>query len=353
MAPQDGRSATGFGQLTEESQGLSGVGLIQAGNGETGVDDDPIADLGLFEEGEIRLDPGPEMVHPAGLVDLVDLDDFGRHGQAHVQGLRRGIICYNAGMLKSLEGFLAPGSEEARLSELVDFKRLPRHIAVIMDGNGRWAKGRGLPRAQGHRAGAKAVREAIETSVRLGLQYLTLYAFSKENWRRPKPEVLTLWRLLVEYLRKEEKLLVDNRIRLRALGQKAGLPPKVRRELERVEDATRSFGGLQLCVALNYGGRAEIVDAARDILRGGGAPEDLTEEIFARHLYLPEVPDPDLLIRTSGEFRVSNFLLWQIAYAEIWITPDYWPDFNRRHMLQAIVDFQKRERRFGDIQARS
>ncbi len=257
-------------------------------------------------------------------------------------------------MLKSLEGFLAPGSEEAKLSELVDYKRLPRHVAIIMDGNGRWAALRGLPRAQGHRAGAKAVREAIETSVRIGLPYLTLYAFSKENWRRPKAEVLTLWRLLVEYLRKEEKLLVDNPIRLRVLGQKEGLPPKVVKELERVEAVTRSFDKLQLNVALNYGGRAEIVDAAREILRGGKIdPGSLTEESFARHLYLPEVPDPDLLIRTSGEFRVSNFLLWQIAYAEIWITPDFWPEFSRRHLLQAIVDFQRRERRFGDIQARS
>jgi undecaprenyl diphosphate synthase len=257
-------------------------------------------------------------------------------------------------MLKSLEGFLVPGSEEARLAELVDFKSLPRHVAIIMDGNGRWAKRRGLSRAEGHRAGAKAVREAIETSVRIGLPFLTLYAFSKENWRRPKAEVVTLWRLLVEYLRREEKLLVDNQIRLTALGQKDGLPPKVRRELERVEDVTRDFGGLRLCVALNYGGRAEIVDAARDILlRGDTAPEALTEEVFARHLYLPDVPDPDLLIRTSGEFRVSNFLLWQIAYAEIWITPDFWPDFSRRHILQAVVDYQKRERRFGDIQARS
>jgi undecaprenyl diphosphate synthase len=257
-------------------------------------------------------------------------------------------------MLKSLEGFLAPGSEEAKLAEAVDFKRLPGHVAIIMDGNGRWAKSRGLSRAEGHRAGAKAVREAIETGARIGLPYLTLYAFSKENWRRPKVEVLTLWRLLVEYLRKEEKLLVDNRIRLMALGQKDGLPPKVRRELERVEEVTRSFGGLQLCVALNYGGRAEIVDAARDILRRGELnAESLTEEAFARHLYLPDVPDPDLLIRTSGEFRVSNFLLWQIAYSEIWITPEYWPDFDRSHFLRAIVDYQKRERRFGDVQARS
>jgi undecaprenyl diphosphate synthase len=257
-------------------------------------------------------------------------------------------------MLKSLEGFFAPGSEEARLAELVDYKHLPRHIAVIMDGNGRWAKCRGLSRAEGHRAGARAVREAIETSARIGLPFLTLYAFSKENWRRPKAEVHTLWRLLVEYLRKEEKLLVDNAIRLQVLGQKDGLPPKVLRELERVEDVTRPFGKLRLCVALNYGGRAEIVDAVRDILRRGEtSPDELTEESFARHLYLPDVPDPDLLIRTSGEFRVSNFLLWQIAYAEIWITPDFWPDFDRRHVLQAILDFQKRERRFGDVQARS
>jgi undecaprenyl diphosphate synthase len=257
-------------------------------------------------------------------------------------------------MLKSFDGYLLPGSEEERLAQAIDIKRLPRHIAIIMDGNGRWAKSRGLPRAEGHRAGAKSVREAIETSRRLGVANLTLYAFSKENWKRPRAEVTTLWRLLVEYLRKEEKLLVDNDIRLSVLGQKDGLPPKVRTEIERVEERTRDFGSLQLCVALNYGGRAEIVDAARTLLRRGDvSPETLDEEIFARHLYLPEIPDPDLLIRTSGEFRVSNFLLWQIAYAEIWITPDFWPDFRRRHLLQAVADFQKRERRFGDTQARS
>jgi undecaprenyl diphosphate synthase len=257
-------------------------------------------------------------------------------------------------MLKGLEGYLAPGSEEALLAESIDFKKLPRHIAIIMDGNGRWAKSRNLPRAEGHRAGAKAVREAIETSARIGLPFLTLYAFSKENWRRPKAEVMTLWRLLVEYLRKEEKLLIDNDIRLRVLGQKDGLPLKVRREIERVEATTGAFRKLQLCVALNYGGRAEIVDAARDILRRGDvAPEALDEAAFSRRLYLPDVPDPDLLIRTSGEFRVSNFLLWQIAYSEIWITPDYWPDFRRRHFLEAIADFQKRERRFGDVRSHS
>jgi undecaprenyl diphosphate synthase len=253
-------------------------------------------------------------------------------------------------MLKSLEGFIAPGSEEDRLVRELDFSRIPAHVAVIMDGNGRWAKQRNLPRVEGHRAGAKSVREVIETCARLGIKVLTLYAFSRENWKRPKGEVGTLWRLLVQYLKKEDRLLIENSFRLRVIGQREGLPRDVLKELDRVMDVTKDNTGLQICLAINYGGRAEIVDAAKKLLGEKGlVPADLDEAAFARYLYTADIPDPDLLIRTSGEFRVSNFLLWQIAYAEIWITPDFWPDFRKRHILTALVDYQKRERRFGDI----
>jgi undecaprenyl diphosphate synthase len=253
-------------------------------------------------------------------------------------------------MLKRLEGFIAPGSEEEKLAGAIDFTKIPAHVAVIMDGNGRWARMRGLPRVEGHRAAEKSVQEVIETSARVGIQVLTLFAFSKENWKRPKREVTTLFRQLEEFLKKEDKVLVENDFRLRVLGQREGLPPGVRRELERVEGLTRNNRRLQIGLALNYGGRAEIVDAAKKILSEGRlGPGDLDEAVFSRYLYTADLPDPDLLIRTSGEFRISNFLLWQIAYAEIWITPDYWPDFRRKHLLQAILDYQKRERRFGNI----
>jgi len=255
-------------------------------------------------------------------------------------------------MFKDLEGFLAPGSEEERLSREIDFSRIPRHVAIIMDGNGRWAKSRNLPRIDGHKAGSESVHEAVETSARLGIKVLTLYAFSKENWKRPKREISTLFRLLGDYLKKEYKILTENDLRLRVIGQKDGLPPLIRRELERVETLTRNNQRMQVCLALNYGGRAEIVDSVKKMLGDKTLKaKDLTEETFSRYLYTSGLPDPDLLIRTSGEFRISNFLLWQIAYSEIWITPDYWPDFRRKHLLQAIVDYQKRERRFGDIHA--
>jgi undecaprenyl diphosphate synthase len=255
-------------------------------------------------------------------------------------------------MFKDLEGFLKPGSEEARLAGELDLSRIPCHVAIIMDGNGRWAKSRNLPRIEGHRAAAESVHEAVETSARIGIKVLTLYAFSKENWKRPKNEVSSLFGFLKDYLKKQDKVLIENDLCLMVLGQKDGLPAVVRRELERVEELTRNNQRMKLCLALNYSGRAEIVDAVKRILGDESIyPEDLTEETFSRYLYTADLPDPDLLIRTSGEFRVSNFLLWQIAYSEIWITPDYWPDFRRKHLLQALVDYQKRERRFGDIQA--
>jgi len=253
-------------------------------------------------------------------------------------------------MNENLKGFIEPGSEEESLVNQIDFSRLPRHIAIIMDGNGRWAKQKNLPRVEGHRAGSKSVREAVETAARLGIKFLTLYAFSKENWKRPKREIQTLWKLLKDYLKREDKVLVKNRFRLKVIGQRDKIPSYVINELERVEERTKDFDHLTLILALNYGGRDEIVDAVKRIFREKEYDiESLDEEKFSHYLYTNHIPDPDLLIRTSGELRVSNFLLWQIAYSEIWITQVFWPDFRKKHLLQALVDYQKRERRFGDI----
>ena len=256
-------------------------------------------------------------------------------------------------MHRRLEGFIKPGSEEEKLAEQIDFSRLPRHVAVIMDGNGRWAKKRKLPRVEGHRAGADSVREIVETCARLGIKVLTLYAFSKENWKRPKKEVATLWKLLEDYLKKEDKVLVKNKFRLKVIGQREMIPASVQRELERVEKLTEEKGELTIVLALNYGGRTEIVDGVKKIFLEKDVNIDtLDEEKFSRYLYTANLPDPDLVIRTSGELRISNFLLWQIAYSEIWITKELWPDFRKKQMFQAVLDYQKRERRFGDIHPR-
>jgi undecaprenyl diphosphate synthase len=255
-------------------------------------------------------------------------------------------------MLENLEGYIEPGSEEESLVDQLDFARLPKHVAVIMDGNGRWAKNRNMPRVEGHRAGAKSVREIVETCGRLGIRYLSLYAFSKENWKRPKKEIATLWRLLEDYLKKEDKVLVDNNFQLKVIGQRDSIPQSVIKELERVETLTKNNDRLTVLLALNYGGRSEIVDAVKRIMDDPGLVKNsLDEARFSRYLYTADIPDPDLLIRTSGELRVSNFLLWQIAYSEIWITEELWPDFRKKHLLHALVEFQKRERRFGDIRA--
>ena len=256
-------------------------------------------------------------------------------------------------MSKILEEYFRPGTEEHALLEQVDLGRLPCHVAVIMDGNGRWAKSRGLGRVEGHVAGSESVHEIVEASARLGIQFLTLFAFSRENWKRPRQEVGRLWQLLKGFLKKEDKLLVENDLRLRIIGRKDGIPGPVLRELERVEDLTRGNGRMTVVVALNYGGRTELVDAARRILEDKRIrPRDLDEDVFAGYLDTAGIPDPDLLIRTSGELRISNFLLWQIAYTEIWVTPVLWPDFRRRHLLQAVVEYQQRDRRFGDIRPR-
>jgi len=239
-----------------------------------------------------------------------------------------------------------PGTREARLGAEVDPGRLPRHIAVIMDGNGRWAKRRRLPRVAGHRSGIRPVRETIETCAQLGVEYLTLFAFSLENWKRPRIEVETLWQLLRHAIVEELPELQRNGVRLQVIGRIEQLPEAVQRDLDRAMVETSTNRGMQLTIALNYGGRAEIVDAVNAALERG---RRVSEVEFAGYLYTAGMPDPDLLIRTSGEMRVSNFLLWQIAYAEIWVTEKYWPDFRRADLVQAIVDYQKRERRFGGV----
>jgi len=255
----------------------------------------------------------------------------------------------NAPALESLGPVTA---EEACLLEKLDLTRLPRHVAVIMDGNGRWAQKRHLPRIAGHRQGTQSARTTIETCARLKIEALTLYAFSVENWRRPKTEIDFLMQLLREYLKREMPLLQKNEIRMRFLGRIHELPAAVQKDVREAMEKTAENKGMVLCVALNYGGRAEIVDAMNAVLQqqnGSAAPSLITEEHLARHLYTEGLPDPDLLIRTSGEMRVSNFLLWQIAYAEIFVTETLWPDFNRARLLDALVEFQKRERRYGGI----
>jgi undecaprenyl diphosphate synthase len=257
--------------------------------------------------------------------------------------------------LQDLLTVVPAGSDEEDLVRTIDFDRLPRHVAVIMDGNGRWAQLRHKRRVEGHRAGIQAVRDTVETSARIGLDVLTLYAFSIENWKRPRSEVSTLMNLLKRYLRSELHTLLENDIRFRVLGRIHELPSDVQEELKQAEERTQANGGLRFNIALNYGGRAEITDAVRELfetmLKDGRGPSTIDEHALASHLYTAGLPDPDLLIRTSGELRISNFLLWQIAYAEIWVTDVLWPDFRRRHLLQAIGAYQKRERRYGGITA--
>ena len=240
---------------------------------------------------------------------------------------------------------------EADLLQQIDLDRLPRHIAIIMDGNGRWAKRRRLPRIAGHRAGISAVRQAVEACARLGVPYLTLYAFSVENWKRPHTEIKLLMGLLREYLKKEISELNRQNIRLEVIGRIQELPKPVVQDLENALEKTRQNSGMHLVLALNYGARAELVDAVQELLaqskRNGALQVD--EELLSKHLYTRGLPDPDLLIRTSGELRLSNFLLWQVAYAELWVTDTLWPDFRQKDLFQAIIDFQKRERRYGGL----
>jgi undecaprenyl diphosphate synthase len=256
--------------------------------------------------------------------------------------------------MKALFEVLKPGGKDWALAKEIDSRHLPAHIAIIMDGNGRWARRRSLPRVAGHRAGAEAVRVTVETCSRMGIRVLTLYAFSVENWKRPRTEVDTLWRLLRHYIRQELPRLQDNNVRLTAIGRLEALPPVARQELDAAEKATAANDGLRVNLALNYGGRSELVDACNAIVeeaRAKGRLEALRvdEAAIIRHLYTAGLPDPDLLIRTSGEMRLSNFLLWQIAYAELYVTDVLWPDFQRTDLLRAVLDYQRRDRRFGGL----
>lgn len=261
------------------------------------------------------------------------------------------MIRFAGFVMIDLASLALPGSFEEQQLGQMDLQRLPRHVAVIMDGNGRWAQERSRPRVEGHRAGVKAVREIVETAARLELEVLTLFAFSAENWKRPRFEVWTLMNLLKEYLRRERDELAANDICLKILGRVEDLDDSVRREIDRALAATAQCQGMTLNVAVNYSGRCEIVDACRRIVADWAVGErvEIDEPTLSQYLYTSGQPDPDLVIRTSGELRLSNFLLWQIAYAEIHVTATLWPDFQSRDLFAGILSFQQRERRFGAV----
>ena len=237
--------------------------------------------------------------------------------------------------------------------DLQSLERIPRHVALIMDGNGRWARERGLPRIEGHREGAQSVRAVLRAAARAGVEFITVYAFSTENWKRPPQEVDGLMRLLISSLNTYEQELHENRIRLRVMGQFERLPLPVRRRLQKAIDATKDYTGHTFIIALSYGSRTEIADAARMIAEkvrlGELQSTEITEQTIANHLYLPDVPDPELMIRTSGELRLSNFLLWQLSYSEFYITDTYWPDFREEQFYEALQDFNRRDRRYGGV----
>ena len=256
--------------------------------------------------------------------------------------------------MQALLDSLKPGDPDWDLALAISPERLPVHVAIIMDGNGRWAGQRGLPRVAGHQAGIDAVRSTVETCARLGIHSLTLYAFSLENWKRPRAEVDTLWRLLRIYLHRELPRLRRHNIRLNAIGRWGELPDSVRADLQDTIDKTAGHSGMRLNLAINYGGRAELVDAFNRLIEEARRTQRLdslkiSEQMISSALYTADLPEPDLLIRTSGEMRISNFLLWQIAYAELYVTQTLWPDFDRSHLLRAVLAYQKRDRRFGGL----
>jgi undecaprenyl diphosphate synthase len=259
-------------------------------------------------------------------------------------------------MNENFRKIVKPDSAEAELLAQIDLARLPQHIAVIMDGNGRWAKQRGKPRIFGHRAGAESVRAILDTCARLEIKAVTLYAFSTENWKRPEDEVSGLMQMLKLYLKNELKTVHKNNIRFQAIGKISGLSEDLQKQIAAAAKYTAGNSGTILSVALNYGGRAEIVEAAKkaaqSLIENGKTLDDLSESDIEAHLYTRNLPEVDLLVRTSGEFRISNFLLWQLAYSEIYVTPTLFPDFRRAEIFKSIIDFQKRERRFGGIEAK-
>jgi undecaprenyl diphosphate synthase len=239
------------------------------------------------------------------------------------------------------------------LLEGIPLDRYPRHVAVIMDGNGRWAQSRNLPRIEGHRQGVASVRRIVEECTRLKIQQLTLYCLSTENWKRPQIELDFLMHLLQQYLIEERSTLLRQNVMLRFIGRRDGIPAETQQEMDKTVEMSKSNTGLCLCLAVNYGGRIEMVDAVRQICekvqRGELLPSQIEEETIANHLYTAQMPDPDLLVRTAGELRVSNFLLWQISYAELWVTEKFWPEFSEQDLQQSIRDFALRNRRFGGL----
>jgi undecaprenyl diphosphate synthase len=255
--------------------------------------------------------------------------------------------------MQLLDEIAKPGTREREILERIDPDRMPRHVAIIMDGNGRWAKARSLPRVEGHRAGIRSVRETVETAARLGFEVITLYAFSTENWKRPRHEVLTLMGLLKEYINRELDNLRANNLRFRPIGRTDQLDPSVQNALQRAVDGTAECTGTLVQIALNYSGRQELTDmicaGVTEAVAGTLTPDDIDEAWIDAHLATAGCPDPDLLIRTSGEQRISNFLLWQVAYAEIYFCPVLWPDFTKADLLSAVLEFQQRERRFGGL----
>jgi undecaprenyl diphosphate synthase len=252
-------------------------------------------------------------------------------------------------MQNKFKDLIQEGTEEDTLARQIDQNRVPVHVAVIMDGNGRWAKQQGIKRDQGHKEGAVSARKITEYSLRLGIKYLTLFAFSSENWKRPISEINTLMNMLYEKLVEEKDLLIDNDIKLEIVGDIDGLPGKLRKKLIETIDLSKSHKTMQVNLALNYGARMEIIHAVKQIVEDNISSRKIDEKLFKKYLYTFNSPDPDLLIRTSGELRISNFLLYQIAYSELYFTHTLWPDFRLKEFLKAIIDFQKRERRFGKV----
>lgn len=243
--------------------------------------------------------------------------------------------------------------EILELINKIDMNRIPKHIGIIMDGNGRWAQKRGLPRTAGHREGVKRVTEIVEAAFNINIKYLSLYAFSTENWKRPRSEVEALMKLLIQYIRKEIDRINKNNIKVQTMGDISKLPPSVIKEVNRAIELTKNNTKMVLNIGLNYGGRDEIITAVKNILDdvklGKISKEDIDNKTFSNYLYTKDMPDPDLLIRPSGELRLSNFMLYQVAYTEFWYSDIFWPDFKEQHLYQAIIDYQKRDRRFGGI----